>query len=138
MLEMFLRLFGYTTNAYTFITTNIRAILVVSITLVVAYFVVGFFNLRNELAVARRELSEAKAHVDQLKRDVEDISTARDDLSKRAQELDKERRDLAEKLIRHDMSKLARRHPKLVEKAINEGTEKVFKCFETVTRGGGC
>jgi hypothetical protein len=59
-------------------------------------------------------------------------------LTKKAVELEKERRELAEKLMKHDLSKMAKRHSKLVEKAINGGTEKTLKCFESVSRGGGC
>jgi hypothetical protein len=138
MIETLLKLIGYSTNAYVFIVTNIKAIVIALATITVLYFVIGFFNLRNELAATKRDLAEAQAHVAQLKRDVEDISSARDDLSKKSQELEKQRRELAEKLIKHDLSKIARRHPRMVEKAVNNGTEKVFKCFESVTRGGGC
>ena len=138
MLETLLHVFGYATNTFTFVTTNLRAILTASAALAVIYFVVGFYNLRNELAEAKRELNAANSHVQQLKKDVQDISTARDGLSQKASELEKGRRELAEKLMKHDMSKLARRHSKLVEKAVNQGTEKTFKCFESISRGGGC
>lgn len=138
MIETLLKVLGYATNAYTFVLTNIKTLLIVSGTLTVLYFVVGFFNLRHEVANAKRELAVANAQVEQLERDVKDIAAARDDLSKKARELEEASKKLTEKLMQHDLSKLSQRHSKLVEKAVNGGTEKALKCFEAITRGGGC
>ncbi len=135
---MLLKALGYTTNAYTFVVTNVKVIAVSLLAVTILYFVIGFYNLRGELARAKDELQRANARVEQLQRDISDISSARDDLTKKAVELEKERRELAEKLMKHDLSKMAKRHSKLVEKAINGGTEKTLKCFESVSRGGGC
>lgn len=138
MLETLLKVVGYTTNAYTFIVTNIKAILIASAVIVVMYFVIGFFNLRNQLLATKRELEAAKAQVEQLQKDVTAISHARDDLSKKTQELEKDRRELTEKLIGHDIGKLAKRHSRLIEKAVNGGTDKALRCIEAISRGEDC
>jgi cell division protein FtsL len=138
MLETLLRALGYATNAFTFVTTNLKVILITAATVTILYFVVGFFNLRSELARTQEELQRSKAQVEQLQKDIQDITAARDDLSKKTRELEETKRELTEKLMKHDLSKMSQRHSKLVEKAINEGTDKTLKCFEAVSRGGDC
>jgi predicted nuclease with TOPRIM domain len=138
MLETVLKIIGYTTNAYTFVVTNIKTLLIVSASVAILYFVIGFFNLRNELAETKRVLAAVRAHAEQLEKDVRDISSARDELTQKARELEAQRRELTDKLMRHNLSKMSERHSKLVEKAVNGGTEKALRCFESITRGGGC
>lgn len=128
-------------NAASFIGSNLRLILISAAVIAISYFVIGFFNLRSELSDTKAKLVLSEAKTAQLEKDFADSNKIRDDLAKQKADLDKKTAELMDKLNREgkkSISELAVKHAKLVEKAINNGTEKALRCLETVSRGGNC
>lgn len=128
-------------NAASFVGANLRIILITAAVATVGYFIIGFFNLRAELSDTQHQLALSQAKALQLEKDIADSNQIRDDLAKQKAELDKKTADLVNQLNRNgkkSISELAIKHSKLIEKAINNGTEKALKCLEIVSRGGNC
>tara|TARA_B100001996_G_C18632361_1_gene582266 strand:- start:253 stop:630 length:378 start_codon:yes stop_codon:yes gene_type:complete len=55
------------------------------------------------------------------------------ELSGKLQNAEKYQDELREKLQKHDLTRLSQKKPGLIEKKINEGTEKLFTDFESIT-----
>ena len=55
------------------------------------------------------------------------------ELSGKLQDAEKYQDELRAKLQKHDLTRLSQKKPGLIEKKINEGTEKLFTDFESVT-----
>lgn len=135
---MFLSLF---LKAFQFVGANLKTFAIVAGVALILYFVIGFFNLRSELKDTQEQLAQSQAHVVQLETDIKDIQAIRDKLDKETAAEAKAKQDLLNKLNRpgkKSMTELAQKHPKLVEKAVNDGTKKAFKCLETLSAGGQC
>lgn len=78
-----------------------------------------------------------------LKESYDKIVESKDALVKEISRTDKELTELKDKLFRENRNKkslgeLAAKKTSLVEKAINNATEKVFKCFEIISKNGDC
>ena len=127
-------IWAFITQAFGFIVQNIKYILIG----IACLFVVAFFWERRALKNVQAELSQSQAQVVQLKKDVAAIVVAHDKLAAQAAELNQKTVDLTNKLKKHELSKLAATKPKLVEKAINDGTAKALKCLELSSSGGKC
>lgn len=128
-------------NAASFVGSNLRLVLISAAVIAIGYFVIGFFNLRSELSDTQAQLALSQARAMQLEKDIAASNQIRDDLAKQKAELDKKTTDLINQLNRNgkkSISELAVKHSKLIEKAVNNGTEKALKCLEIVSRGGTC
>lgn len=128
-------------GAFSFFKSNIVPILVAIGASVFLFFVVGFFIVRGKLHDTERELEQTKKRLTQLESDVEGITKTHVELAHEVDMYRKRSDALAKELERRgkrSISELARKHAKLVEKAINRGTERVLKCVEIISSGGDC
>jgi uncharacterized membrane protein YciS (DUF1049 family) len=128
-------------SAYLFVKNNYKLVGVVTVLLIILYFIVGFYILRDQRDDLRVKLLASEKKVAQLEKDIVDITNAHIELAKQSEELRKKKDELIESLNRpgkKSLTELARAKPGLVEKAINSGTEKILKCVEIVTSGGDC
>lgn len=128
-------------SAFGFIKNNVVPLLIATAVSVFLFFVISFFIVRGKLHDAEAELALTKLRIVQLEKDVKDITKTHIDLSHQVDEYKQKSDDLARQLERRgkkSISELARKKAKLVEKAINRGTEQVLKCVEIITNGGDC
>lgn len=127
--------------ALPFILKNIKPLLIAAAVATVMFFVTGFFVLREKLHDTEAELERAKAQVAQLEKDVKDITSTHIDLAKKNEELRHKSDELAQQLERRgkkSISELAKKKAKLVENALNNGTDKALRCIEVMSEGGDC
>ncbi len=68
-----------------------------------------------------------------LKADAEKYQKLNKELTTNLQDAEKYRNKLISKLRKHNLSRLSQQKPKLVEKKINRGTQKLFDSFKRIT-----
>lgn len=100
-------------------------------------------RLTNEKVELQKIVENQQKTIENLKINYEKIIAAKDELSKQLEENQKELDELKETLFRETQGKksleeLARKKTSLVEKQVNKATDKVLKCFETLSQGGDC
>ena len=83
------------------------------------------------------KLEQAKAEQDStiktLVEDADKYKKLNKDLGNKLQNAEKYKNKLISKLRKHDLSRLSQQKPKLVEKKINRGTQKLFDSFKRIT-----
>jgi len=83
------------------------------------------------------KLEQAKAEQDNtikvLKADTEKYQKLNKKLNTYLQNAEEYKNKLISKLRKHDLSRLSQQKPKLVEKKINRGTQKLFDSFKRIT-----
>tara|TARA_R100001594_G_scaffold29664_3_gene55149 strand:+ start:2303 stop:2695 length:393 start_codon:yes stop_codon:yes gene_type:complete len=83
------------------------------------------------------KLEQAKAEQDNtikvLKADTEKYQKLNKELNTYLQDAEEYKNKLISKLRKHDLSRLSQQKPKLVEKKINRGTQKLFDSFKRIT-----
>ena len=83
------------------------------------------------------KLELAKAEQDStiktLVEDADKYKKLNKDLGNKLQNAEKYKNKLISKLRKHDLSRLSQQKPKLVEKKINRGTQKLFDSFKRIT-----
>jgi septal ring factor EnvC (AmiA/AmiB activator) len=128
-------------GALNFVRVNLVPILISIGLAVFLFFVVGFFVVRGKLHDTEAELALAKTRLAQLEKDVKEITQTHVELARQVDNYKRKSDALAEKLERRgnrSISEMAKRHAKLVEKAINRGTEDALRCAEVISNGGDC
>lgn len=124
-----------------FLKNNLKPILIAIAGATILFFIAGFFIVREKLHDTEDLLAQARIQIENLKKDVSEITKAHIEVAKTAEEYRKKSTDLSKQLERRGkkpISELARKHAKLVEKAINSGTKKALDCMEVVSSGGDC
>jgi GTPase involved in cell partitioning and DNA repair len=83
------------------------------------------------------KLEQAKAEQDNtikvLKADAEKYQKLNKELNTYLQNAEEYKNKLISKLRKHNLSRLSQQKPKLVEKKINRGTQKLFDSFKRIT-----
>lgn len=100
-------------------------------------------RLSNENHELQKIVEQQQKTIENLKINYEKIIVAKDQLNKQLEENQQELDKLKETLFRETQGKksleeLARKKTSLVEKKVNKATDKVLKCFETLSQGGDC
>ena len=85
-------------------------------------------NAKLEVAVKSKE-----AALQSVQENAEKQLKLNKELSGKLQNAEKYQDELRAKLQKHDLTRLSQKKPGLIEKKINEGTEKLFTDFESVT-----
>tara|TARA_B100000686_G_C16337078_1_gene735994 strand:+ start:226 stop:585 length:360 start_codon:yes stop_codon:yes gene_type:complete len=85
-------------------------------------------NAKLEVAVKSKE-----AALQSVQENAEKQLKLNKELSGKLQDAEKYQDELRAKLQKHDLTRLSQKKPGLIEKKINEGTEKLFTDFESVT-----
>ena len=83
-----------------------------------------------KLEVANKSKEEA---LKTIQSNVEKTNKLNKQLQGRLQDAEVYQDDLRKKLQKHDLTRLSEKKPGLVEKKINEGTQKLFNDFESIT-----
>ena len=83
-----------------------------------------------KLEVANKSKEEA---LKTIQSNVEKTNKLNKELQGRLQDAEVYQDDLRKKLQKHDLTRLSEKKPGLVEKKINEGTQKLFNDFESIT-----
>ena len=71
--------------------------------------------------------------INAMKEDAETNAELAAELTQELQESEKRRNDLINIFSRHDLTNLAMKKPGLIEKRLNNGTEKAFDDIESIT-----
>ena len=104
-------------------------------------------NTINTLTTENQRLKDMfeqqRQAMEKMREDFGKIIVIRDQLSKEIQTAKQETEELRDKLFRENKGKksleeLATKKTKLVENAVNRGTEKVLRCFELISEGQSC
>ena len=121
---------------------KIYALIVILVVLSgVGYGAVSYYNDTQEriatlrdnnakLEVANKSKEEA---LKTIQSNVEKTNKLNKELQGRLQDAEVYQDDLRKKLQKHDLTRLSEKKPGLVEKKINEGTQKLFNDFESIT-----
>ena len=83
-----------------------------------------------KLEVANKSKEEA---LKTIQSNVEKTNKLNKELQGRLQDAEVYQDELRKKLQKHDLTRLSEKKPGLVEKKINEGTQKLFNDFESIT-----
>ena len=83
-----------------------------------------------KLEVANKSKEEA---LKTIQSNVEKTNKLNKELQGKLQDAEVYQDDLRKKLQKHDLTRLSEKKPGLVEKKINEGTQKLFNDFESIT-----
>ena len=121
---------------------KIYALIVILVVLsVIGYGAVSYYNDTQEriatlrdnnakLEVANKSKEEA---LKTIQSNVEKTNKLNKELQGRLQNAEVYQDELRKKLQKHDLTRLSEKKPGLVEKKINEGTQKLFNDFESIT-----
>ena len=121
---------------------KIYALIVILVVLSgVGYGAVSYYNDTQEriatlrdnnakLEVANKSKEEA---LKTIQSNVEKTNNLNKELQGRLQNAEVYQDELRKKLQKHDLTRLSEKKPGLVEKKINEGTQKLFNDFESIT-----
>ena len=121
---------------------KIYALIVILVVLSgVGYGAVSYYNDTQEriatlrdnnakLEVANKSKEEA---LKTIQSNVEKTNKLNKELQGRLQNAEVYQDELRKKLQKHDLTRLSEKKPGLVEKKINEGTQKLFNDFESIT-----
>lgn len=116
------------------------------------YFVIGlgfyfyFHYTQNEIKTLNQnnqslEISQSKQQetISFLKNKIDQIEKSQKRLNKLKEDNQDSLDELNKKFNKNerDLSEIARRKPKLIEKRINDATKRAFKCFEEITKVNG-
>lgn len=94
--------------------------------------------LRQQNTMLQADLIHSQAETDAVRSDAEKVRTEITQYAANAEVAAARERDLQDRLYRelrgkHSMEFLAAAHPGMVEKSINESTQKVFKCVTEIS-----
>lgn len=100
-------------------------------------------KLRSERAQLEIAVETQQRTIDKIQVDFVQITQSRDRVASELSQARKERDELRETLFRETrgrlaLEELARAKPKLIEKAVNNGTSDVLKCLETISNQEQC
>lgn len=116
---------------------GISVLFVVSVTWFGYNYVTGMqqriVQQAQELAVKDSALQTANSTINNLEQDSLQNEQANIDLQKKLQTATSDLETLRQKLLDHDLTRLATAKPGLIEKRINDGTEKLFNNLERIT-----
>jgi hypothetical protein len=99
------------------------------------YFYVQKLRADNELLKVNEikltsAVTEQQALIEQQKKEFEQIQSITKDLTAKNEALEADKKNLTNKLGRHDLGNLAENKPGLVEKVINKATVNANRCLE--------
>ena len=119
--------------------------------LVLLLSVLGYiYFLRSSVATLRSEnttlvltVEQQQKVIAQVQADVKSVIAAKDAYVTAAEDLAKKKKALGDTLYRENRKKksleeLAIKKTALIQKKVNDATQKVFKCFQVISKGGNC
>jgi len=100
-------------------------------------------DLESEIRAKTSVIETQKTTIKNIKKDYESIIKSQSEMRDEVEKLRDSNEDLKKKLYRENEGKkpigeLARKKAKLIENIINNASEEVWDCFESISRGDEC
>ena len=124
-----------------FILGKIKLLITVVLMLGLAGGVAYVYKLRGDNAILKSNqiklessIEEQKEVIASQKADYEKIISINDDLNKKISTINQSKKELEKKLAKHDLNYLAAEKPKLIERIINKGSDKIMNEMNEATK----
>tara|TARA_Y100001938_G_C8094862_1_gene437400 strand:- start:1746 stop:2123 length:378 start_codon:yes stop_codon:yes gene_type:complete len=124
-----------------FILGKIKLLITVVLMLGLAGGVAYVYKLRGDNAILKSNqiklessIEEQKEVIASQKADYEKIISINDDLNKKISTINQSKKELEKKLAKHDLNYLAVEKPKLIERIINKGSDKIMNEMNEATK----
>lgn len=90
-------------------------------------------QLNKNIATTKSALEQSEAAIESIKTSLDKRDTELERVNREFSRAREQIRSLEERLSKHEIGALAESKPKLVENAINNATDKAFRCFEILS-----
>ena len=124
-----------------FILGKIKLLITVVLMLGLAGGVAYVYKLRGDNAILKSNqvklesaIEDQKEVIASQKADYEKIISNNDELNKKINTINQSKKELEKKLAKHDLNYLATEKPKLIERIINKGSDKIMNEMNEATK----
>ena len=124
-----------------FILGKVKLLITVVLMLGLAGGVAYVYKLRGDNAILKSNqvklesaIEDQKEVIASQKADYEKIISINDELNKKINTINQSKKELEKKLAKHDLNYLATEKPKLIERIINKGSDKIMKEMNEATK----
>lgn len=124
-----------------FILGKIKLLITVVLMLGLAGGVAYVYKLRGDNAILKSNqvklesaIEDQKEVIASQKADYEKIISINDELNKKINTINQSKKELEKKLAKHDLNYLATEKPKLIERIINKGSDKIMNEMNEATK----
>ena len=124
-----------------FILGKVKLLITVVLMLGLAGGVAYVYKLRGDNAILKSNqiklessIEEQKEVIASQKADYEKIISINDELNKKINTINQSKKELEKKLAKHDLNYLATEKPKLIERIINKGSDKIMNEMNEATK----
>ena len=123
-----------------FILGKVKLLITVVLMLGLAGGVAYVYKLRGDNAILKSNqvklesaIEDQKEVIASQKADYEKIISINDELNKKINTINQSKKELEKKLAKHDLNYLATEKPKLIERIINKGSDKIMNEMNEAT-----
>ena len=124
-----------------FILGKVKLLITVVLMLGLAGGVAYVYKLRGDNAILKSNqvklesaIEDQKEVIAAQKADYEKIISINDELNKKINTINQSKKELEKKLAKHDLNYLATEKPKLIERIINKGSDKIMNEMNEATK----
>ena len=124
-----------------FILGKVKLLITVVLMLGLAGGVAYVYKLRGDNAILKSNqvklesaIEDQKEVIASQKADYEKIISINDELNKKINTINQSKKELDKKLAKHDLNYLATEKPKLIERIINKGSDKIMNEMNEATK----
>ena len=124
-----------------FILGKVKLLITVVLMLGLAGGVAYVYKLRGDNAILKSNLVKLESAIEDQKEviasqkaDYEKIISINDELNKKINTINQSKKELEKKLAKHDLNYLATEKPKLIERIINKGSDKIMNEMNEATK----
>ena len=124
-----------------FILGKVKLLITVVLMLGLAGGVAYVYKLRGDNAILKSNqvklesaIEDQKEVIASQKADYEKIISINDELNKKINTINQSKKELEKKLAKHDLNYLATEKPKLIERIINKGSDKIMNEMNESTK----
>jgi|TARA_B100000886_G_scaffold335819_2_gene293490 hypothetical protein len=124
-----------------FILGKVKLLITVVLMLGLAGGVAYVYKLRGDNAILKSNqvklesaIEDQKEVIASQKADYEKIISINDELNKKINTINQSKKELEKKLAKHDLNYLATEKPKLIERIINKGSDKIMNEMNEATK----
>ena len=124
-----------------FILGKVKLLITVVLMLGLAGGVAYVYKFRGDIAILKSNqlklesaIEDQKEVIASQKADYEKIISINDELNKKINTINQSKKELEKKLAKHDLNYLATEKPKLIERIINKGSDKIMNEMNEATK----
>ena len=124
-----------------FILGKVKLLITVVLMIGLAGGVAYVYKLRGDNAILKSNqvklesaIEDQKEVIASQKADYEKIISINDELNKKINTINQSKKELEKKLAKHDLNYLATEKPKLIERIINKGSDKIMNEMNEATK----